>query len=126
MSFESPPLPPPIDDLVEALIDIYTHTAGAGDGGVGVGSHVLTYQGVPGSIQPMSSSEAQRYGSLTASTLYEAYIPTMSDSGADITVIGGGIAWDFVSGGIRYKVISEGITQGDGLQKVALQRVGPA
>ena len=119
-----PPLSGLSDDLMDGLLDIYVHSDAVGDGAIGTGTLALVYSGVPCTIQEMSSSEAQKYKSLVGETLYEAFLPLVSDAGADIQVKGADTAWQFQSDGVRYKVISEGVVQSDGMQKVALKRVG--
>lgn len=124
VSFGQPPMPGLSDDLMDGLLDIYGHSDAVGDGGVGTGTMALIHSAIPCTIQEMSSIEAQKYGSLVGETLYEAYLPVVSDAGTDILVRGTDAAWQFQSDGVRYEVISEGVTQSDGMQKVALKRVG--
>lgn len=124
MSFGVPPLPGLADDLMDGLVDIYGHSDAVGDGGIGTGTLALIHSAIPCTIQEMSSSEAQRYKSLVGETLYEVFLPLVSDAGTDIQVKGTDTAWQFQSDGVRYEIISEGVVQSDGLQKVALKRVG--
>ena len=126
MSFGNPPMPARIGGVANELCDILVMSAGVGDGGVGVGTYNLTYSGIPCVFQTMSSSESFRYGTLSEQTLYEVFLPTISQGGTDITVVGEGAAWHFEIAGTRYEAISAGVKQGDGMQKIALRRVGAA
>lgn len=124
VSFGLPTLAGLSDDLMDGLLDIYGHSDAVGDGGIGTGTLALIHSAIPCTIQEMSSSEAQRYKSLVGETLYEVFLPLVSDAGTDIQVKGTDTAWQFQSDGVRYEIISEGVVQSDGLQKVALKRVG--
>jgi|DEB0MinimDraft_10_1074344.scaffolds.fasta_scaffold38160_3 hypothetical protein len=123
MTIGNPSKPARTGRLVNTEADIYTMTAATGNGGVGYGTYNLTHSNIPSIFQPMSSSESQRYGSLSEETLYEIYLPTVSMDGTDITVTGAGSAWQFRINGVTYEAISAGVKQRDGMQKVALKRV---
>ena len=123
-SFGSPPMPARMGALATDMVDIYTMTPGIGDGYVGTGTMALAYSEVPCSFQTMSSSERQRYGAVTEDTLYLLFLPVLSSTGADILVVGDRVSWQFQIDGVRYAAVSGGELQGDGMQKVALRRVG--
>lgn len=119
----NPPKPGRNGRLANVEADIYTMSATTGDGGIGYGTYALAYSDEPCVFQTMSSSESQRWGSVTEDTLYEIYLPTVSKDGNDITVTGSGNAWQFQINGVRYEAIGGGVLQRDGMQKVALRRV---
>lgn len=123
MTLGNPPMPARHGGLVNASADIYTMSVATGNGGVGYGTYSLAYSNIPCTFQTMSTSESQRWGSLSEQTLYEAYIPVQSMDGTDITVTSSGSAWRLRIGGVTYEAIGAGVLQSDGLQKVALRRV---
>ena len=123
MTIGNPSQPARTGRLTNQEADIYTMTQAAGDGGVGYGTYALLHSNIPCVFQEMSTSEGQRYGAVAAETLYEAYIPTISMDGNDITVTGSGNAGQFQINGVRYEAIGGGVLQRDGMQKVALRRV---
>jgi hypothetical protein len=123
MTIGNPPKPTRTGRLVNAEADIYTMAVATGDGGIGYGTFVLAHSNIPSIFQTMSSSESQRWGSLSEETLYEIFLPTVSMAGTDITVTGSGSAWQFRINGVTYEAIGAGVLQRDGMQKVALRRV---
>lgn len=123
MTIGNPSQPARTGRLTNQEADIYTMTQAAGDGGVGYGTYALLHSNIPCVFQEMSTSEGQRYGAVAAETLYEAYIPTISMDGNDITVTDQNTSWQFRIGGVTYDVLGASVSQRDGMQKIALRRV---
>ena len=123
MTIGNPSQPARTGRLTNQEADIYTMTQAAGDGGVGYGTYALLHSNIPCVFQEMSTSEGQRYGAVSAETLYEAYIPTISMDGNDITVTDQNTSWQFRIGGVTYDVLGASVSQRDGMQKIALRRV---
>ena len=124
MSFGNPPMPTRIGQMANATCDIYTMSATVGAGGVGVGTWALTHSQIPCSIQEMSSNEQLRYGGVTETTLYQLFLPLLKPTGTDIELKGSKTSQQFQIDGVRYEAIGVGVKQRDGLQKIAMRRVG--
>lgn len=124
MSFGTPPMPARIGQHSNVLVDIYTVADSVGDGGVGVPSLSLVYQGIACVFHPLSSGENQKYGSMVGQTVYELFVPIKTANGTDILLVGDGVGWEFAINGVRYGAMSEGVKQADGSQRVVLERVG--
>lgn len=125
MTLTKPPMPARFGNLFNETVTIRRYRQAIGDGGIGVtefDANVATSQ--PCLLQVMSTSESQKYGSITDNTLYEVFLPTLSTDGADIRSVGAGTAWKFVdSGGTVYEALGAGVLVSDGMQKIPLRRV---
>jgi len=125
MSFANPPMPPRMGELSNAVCDIYANVDGVGDGGVGVTTWPnLTHQGVICSLQEMSSSRALALGLSSEVGLFDLHMPRMRVNGTDIEIKGGNMAWQFEIDSTRYEAISGGVRELDGMQKIAVRRIG--
>jgi hypothetical protein len=123
MTIGNPAQPARHGRLTNTEADIYAMTAATGDGGIGYGTFALAHSSIPCVFQAMNSSESQRWGATSSETLYEAYLPTVSMDGTDISVSDTNAKWQVRIAGTTYEVLGAGVKQRDGMQKLALRRV---
>ena len=125
MTLTKPPLPARFGPLTNETMTIRRYRQAIGDGGIGVtqfDANVATDQ--PCLLQVMSSTESQKYGSVTDNTLYEVFLPTLSTDGVNIQSSGSGTAWRFRdSGGTEYEALGAGVLVSDGMQRIPLRRL---
>lgn len=124
MSFANPPMPPRMGNALGDLCDIYTSTDGIGDGGVGITTWALAYSGVICSLQEMSSSRALAFGLSSEIGVFDLHMPRSLVNGTDIEIKSANMAWQFEIDSTRYEAISGGVRERDGMQKVAVRRIG--
>ncbi len=125
MTLKPPPKPARFGALVNETVSIREYGPSTTTGGIGTNS----FEGTVASMQPcvfqvMSTSESQKYGSITDDTLYEVFLPTVATDGTNIQAVGPDTSWVFVtSDGTRYSAIGAGVLVGDGMQRIPLRRL---
>ena len=124
MTLGAPPQPARIGDQFNATMTLEMDDGAVGDGGVGVPSYSSAGSNIPCVFQEMSSQERLSYGSVTEETLYVVFFGTMTPGGTELRIRGTGSTYRVTIGGIKYAALGGSVLQGDGLQRLALKRVG--
>ena len=124
MTLGAPPQPARIGDQFNATMTLEMDDGAVGDGGVGVPSYSSAGSNIPCVFQEMSSQERLSYGSVTEETLYVVFFGTMTPGGTELRIRGTGSTYRVTIDGIKYAALGGSVLQGDGLQRLALKRVG--